>query len=172
MMGERVRRLDPSDYREAYDEWVVRIGQMHEHPAPRVNPTAVLTRPSTPMSAWRVGLLTTAGAYLDGQQPFDVADPHGDASWRRIPHDSDLAAIRFAHSHYDTARAEQDPNVVLPIGPLASLVDDGTIAAAADVHVGMMGWNPDPTLVVERAAPAIVDHFARQQVDVVVMSPG
>ncbi len=167
-----MRRIDPASLRDDYDAWVVRIGEMHAGTAPRVNPSAVLHRPDTPMSQWRVGLLTTAGAHVDGQDPFDVTDPHGDASWRVIPDDVDLRSLRFSHSHYDTSRAEQDPNVVLPIEPLRTLAAEGTVGSASPVHVGLMGWNPDPTDVAGVTAPAVVDLFARAHVDVVVMSPG
>lgn len=165
-------RLDPDVLREQYADWQGRIAQMHEHARPVSNPSVALHRPSTPISQWRVGLLTTAGAYVDGQPPFDVADPHGDPGVRLIPDDTPPEALRFAHSHYDTTRAEDDPNVVLPIGPLHDLVRDGEVGAASAVHVGMMGWNPEPSRVVDEAAPAVVETFRGADVDVVVMSPG
>jgi D-proline reductase (dithiol) PrdB len=167
-----VTRLDPDDLREQYADWRDRIAQMHDHARPVTNETVSLHRPTTPMAAWRVGLLTTAGAYLEGQPPFDVADPHGDPSIRLIPGDAEPARFRFAHSHYDTTRAEDDPNVVLPIGPLHDLVADGEVGAVSPVHVGMMGWNPDPARVIAESAPAVVEAFAGADVDVVVMSPG
>ncbi|MEX0952384.1 MAG: glycine/sarcosine/betaine reductase selenoprotein B family protein [Nitriliruptoraceae bacterium] len=164
--------LDPDALREAYEDWKVRIGQMHDHANPQRNETADLHHPAKPRSRWRVGLLTTAGAHVDGQEPFDITSPHGDASLREIPDDVAMSDIRFSHGHYDTTRAEDDPNVVLPIEPLRALVDDGDIGSASPVHVGMMGWNPDPTDVIRSGAPAVVDMFASHDVDVVVMSPG
>lgn len=166
------RRLDREELRDRYRDWLQRIERMHEHVAHTTNPEALLHRPTGAPSSWRVGLLTTAGAYVEGQEPFDVTDPHGDPSIRPIPDDVDLATIRFAHSHYDTTRAEDDPNVVLPLDPLHSLVDGAEVGSAAPVHVGMMGWNPDPSRVVSEAAPAVVELFRQARVDVVVMSPG
>lgn len=165
-------RLDRTALSESYAAWVGRIAQMHEGTAPAVNDEAVLTRPTVPRDQWRVGLLTTAGAYVEGQPAFAIDDPHGDASIRVIPDDVDPAQLRFAHSHYDTTQAESDPGVVLPIGPLHAMVADGEIGAASPVHVGMMGWNPDPERVIRHAAPSVVEVFTEAAVDVVVMSPG
>lgn len=165
-------RLDPDDLRERYASWRARIAAMHEHAAPTSHEHVSFHRPAGPPSGWRVGLLTTAGAYVDGQAPFDVADPHGDPSIRLVPDDVPPRDIRFAHSHYDTTRAEDDPNVVLPIGPLGALVADGEVGAASPVHVGMMGWNPDPARVIAETGPQVVETFVGVGVDVVVMSPG
>ncbi len=164
--------LDPDRLRQDYEDWKVRISQMHEHAHPRRNETADLHRPSTPRAQWRVGLFTTAGAHVAGQEPFDITSPHGDASLREIPDDVAMEDIRFAHSHYDTTRAEDDPNVVLPIEPLRALVEAGDVGSASPVHVGMMGWNPDPTELIASGTAAVVDVFASHDVDVVVMSPG
>lgn len=165
-------RLDPDELRARYADWRDRIAQMHEHAAPLSNPDVSFKRLSTPPSAWRVGLFTTAGAHVDGQEPFDVTDPHGDPTIRIIPDDVDMAQIRFAHSHYDTSRAEHDPNVVLPIEPLRAMVADGEVGASSPRHVAMMGWNPDPARVIDETGPQVVDAFIGTGVDVVIMSPG
>lgn len=164
--------LDEADLAARYADWLVRIEQMHEDARPLTNPEPAFTALARPLAEARVGLLTSAGAYVDGDRPFDVADPHGDPSFRVIPGDVELRRLRFAHSHYDTSRAELDPNVVLPIEPLRALAADGTIRAAASLHVGMMGFNPDPRRIVAESAPRIAELFARDRVDVVVLSPG
>ncbi|HKI93086.1 MAG TPA: glycine/sarcosine/betaine reductase selenoprotein B family protein [Gaiellaceae bacterium] len=164
--------LDADDLAGRYADWLVRIEQMHQDARPLANPEPAFTTLSRPLAEARVGLLTSAGAYLDGDTPFDVEDPHGDPSVRVIPGDVDPSQLRFAHSHYDTTRAEQDPNVVLPVGPLGALVADGAVGATASLHVGMMGFNPDPRRIAAESAPRVVELFAADGVDVVVLSPG
>ena len=164
--------LDADDLAGRYADWLVRIEQMHQDARPLPNPEPAFTTLAKPLAEARVGLLTSAGAYLDGDAPFDIADPHGDPSFRIIPGDVDPSRLRFAHSHYDTTRAEQDPNVVLPVEPLRALVADGVVGAAASLHVGMMGFNPDPRRIAAEFAPRVVELFARDRVDVVVLSPG
>jgi D-proline reductase (dithiol) PrdB len=167
-----VGSLDPDDLGRRYADWLVRIEQMHQDAWPLTNPEPAFAPLRLPLAEARVGLVTSAGAYCDGDRPFDVDDPHGDPTFRVIPGDADPSEIRFAHSHYDTARAEQDANVVLPLGPLRALVADGTVGSAASAHVGMMGFNPDPRRIASESAPRIVDLFGRDRVDVVVLSPG
>lgn len=157
---------------ERYADWVVRIGQMHRDARPLANAAPAFTPPARPPAEARVGLLTTAGAYVDGDAPFDVASHEGDPSFRLVPADVDVRRLRFAHSHYDTSRAEQDPNVVLPVERLRELVADGVVGSTASVHVGMMGFNPDPRRLVAESVGRVVDVFAGDGVDVVVLGPG
>jgi D-proline reductase (dithiol) PrdB len=164
--------LDADDLARRYADWLVRIEQMHRDVWPLPNPEPAFALLQRPLAEARVGLLTSAGAYPDGDEPFDIADPGGDPSFRVIPGDTEPAALRFAHSHYDTSRAEADPNVVLPLEPLRALVRDGVVGSAAPSHVGMMGFNPDPRRVAAETAPRIVDLFRADAVDVVVLSPG
>ena len=164
--------LDRAAYAERFADWLVRIEQMHTGARHVANVETAFAPLAKPLAEARVGLLTSAGAYVEGDEPFDVDDPHGDPGFRTIPDGVELERIRFAHSHYDTTRAEADPNVVLPIEPLRALVADGVVGAAAAEHVGMMGFNPDPARLVEESAPAVAAHFAAQETDVVVLSPG
>jgi len=164
--------LDAADLAGRYRDWLVRIEQMHQGARAWTNPEPAFTRLQVPMSQARVALLTSAGAYLEGQDAFDVADPHGDPSFRLLPGDVDLGRLRFAHSHYDTARAEQDPNVVLPLDRLRELAADGAVGSVAAAHVGMMGFNPDPARLVEESAPRIADLLREEGVDVALLTPG
>jgi D-proline reductase (dithiol) PrdB len=164
--------LDAADLGERYADWLARIEQMHQNARALPNAVPAFSTLDKPLARATVGLLTSAGAYPHGEVPFDVADPHGDPTVRTIPGDIDVADLRFAHSHYDTTRAEADPNVVLPLDPLRALVAEGVVGAAAARHVGMMGFNPDPRRVATESAPQVVELFRRDAVDVVLLSPG
>lgn len=164
--------LDRNDLESRYRDWLVRIEEMHQNPRALSNPRPAFSPLTRPLHSARVALLTTAGAYVDGDTPFDVADPDGDPSFRVIPSETDVSRLRFAHSHYDTARAEQDPNVVLPIEPLRALVQAGVVGEASPHHIGMMGFNPDPRRLVRDWIPKVVRLLLSDKVDVVVFSPG
>lgn len=164
--------LDEGDLAARYADWLERIERMHQDARALANPSPAFTRLRVPLAQARVGLVTSAGAYVEGDEPFDVASPHGDPSVRVIPGDVELARLRFAHSHYDTARAAHDPNVVLPLEPLRALARDGVIGSVSPVHVGMMGFNPDPRRVRDESAPVVADLFVDASVDVVLLSPG
>ena len=116
--------------------------------------------------------MTTAGAHLTTQEPFHVETVAGDSSHRILPDDLDPADLRFTHTHYDTSSAEEDPNCVFPIDRLHELVERGRIGEASPVHIGMMGFNPDPTPIKDELAPRVAGILADAEVDVAIMVPG
>lgn len=164
--------LAAADLAERYADWLVRIEHMHDDARALPNPAPAFARLRRPLAESRVGLLTSAGAYVEGDEPFDVDDPHGDPSFRVIPGDVDLSRLRFAHSHYDTTRAEADPNVVLPLDPLRALARDGVVGEVAPLNVGIMGFNPHAHRVADESAPQVAELFVEAAVDVVLLSPG
>jgi len=127
---------------------------------------------SKPLAESRVALLTTAGAHLSDQEPFHTATVAGDSTFRVIPNDAAAASLRFSHTHYDTTSAEADRNVVLPIDRLTELVDSGRIGEASPIHIGMMGFNPDPTPIAKETGPAVAAALNEAGVDVAVLAPG
>jgi D-proline reductase (dithiol) PrdB len=84
----------------------------------------------------------------------------------------DLSRLRFTHTHYDTSSAQQDPNVVFPLHRLHELVEQGRIGSSSPVHIGMMGFNPDPTGVADEMAPAVAGILLEAEVDVAILVPG
>ena len=88
-----------------------------------LNPLAV------PLRAARVAFVTTAGAHLPDQAPFDLAAPAGDPSYRAFPVATPLAELALSHRGYDTRRAGADKNVVLPLDHLRAAAAAGRIGA-------------------------------------------
>ena len=167
-----MKSVEIEDLAAPYSAWLERIEKTHHGANHRINPATAFVPLTKPLSESTMALVTTAGAHLDDQEPFHVETSAGDASWREIPHDVDLARLRFTHTHYDTAPAEIDPNVVLPINRLLEAVGAGRVGAAAPFHIGMMGFNPDPSEIADRTAPAVADRLAEAGVDVALLVPG
>ena len=157
---------------EKYEQWVEFIARTHHGSHPRKNDVIPFTPLQRPLSESRVALLTTAGVHLDDQPPFNTATVDGDHGHRIIPDDVDLTRLRFSHTHYDTSSAEQDPNVVLPIDRLHELVEQGRLGSAAPFHIGMMGFNPDPSGVADELAPEVARLLVEAEVDVALLVPG
>lgn len=167
--------LDPMDtggLQQKFDEWIEFIERAHHGTNPRINETRSFAPLVKPLAESRLALLTTAGAHLDDQDPFHVETVAGDSSHRILPDDLDPARLRFTHTHYDTSSAEQDPNCVFPIDRLHELVEQGRVGEASPVHVGMMGFNPDPTPIKDDLAPRVAEMLHDAEVDVAVMVPG
>lgn len=164
--------LDPADHAEGYRKWVEYIAHNHHAANPLTVETQQFTPLAKPLAESRVALVSSAGVHLDDQEPFHIATVAGDPSFRELADDLDPSRLRFTHTHYDTKSAEADPNVVFPIDRLHEAVADGRIGSASPVHVGMMGFNPDPTPIAEVSAPAVAELLADEGVDVVVLVPG
>lgn len=126
------------------------------------------------LSQIRVGLVTTTGIYMDGQEPFDVDAALGDSTYKVIPYDIDVSSLRIAHTHYPHARAEKDINVIFPVERLRELVEEGAIASLSadfysygfDLHVKEL---VDPAI---GSAHEIAKAYEENGVDVVLITPG
>jgi len=167
--------LDPIDaggLQQKFDEWIEFIERAHHGTNPRTNETLSFAPLVKPLADSRLALLTTAGAHLDDQEPFHVETVAGDSSHRILPDGLDPSRLRFTHTHYDTSSAEQDPNCVFPIDRLHELVDQGRVGEASPVHIGMMGFNPDPTPIKDELAPRVAQVLHDAEVDVALVVPG
>lgn len=167
-----LKPMDTTGLQEKFDDWLVFVEKSHHGSNPRSNPGTAFTRLTKPLSESRMALVTTAGAHLDDQEPFHVETVAGDHTYRILPDDMDPSHLVFTHTHYDTAPAMQDPNCVLPIDRLHELVERGRIGSASPIHIGMMGFNPDPTPIAEKLAPQVVELLHDAEVDVALMVPG
>ena len=164
--------IDPDGLQEKFDGWIEFVARGHDGSNPRINESRAFTPLEKPLAESRLALLTTAGAHLADQAPFHVETTAGDHTYRLLPDDLDTSRLRFTHTHYDTASASEDPNCVLPIDRLHELVDAGRIGEASPVHVGMMGFNPDPSPVQDVLAPQVVEVLHDAEVDVALVVPG
>lgn len=164
--------IDRHGLDEEYRQWLDRIETTHHGVRHQVEASPAFTALRRPLSEARVALVTTAGAHLDDQLPFHTDTVAGDHSWRIISDDADLARLRFSHTHYDTSSAELDPNVVFPLDRLHELVDSGRIGGTSPIHVGMMGFNPDPGLIIDVTGPAVASLLVDAEVDVAILVPG
>lgn len=164
--------LDPSAYAGKYEKWIELITHNHQASNPRAVERQRFTPLAKPLSESKVALVGSAGVHLDDQQPFHVETVAGDPTYRLLPDGLDPSRLRFTHTHYDTSSAMADPNVVFPIDRLHEAVAEGRIGSTSSVHIGMMGFNPNPDPIADETAPAVTEILTREEVDVVVLVPG
>lgn len=120
----------------------------------------------------RLIFITSAGAYLrDAQAPFDAASPVGDYTIRSFPADTPLNELAYAHTHYDHAMIDADPQVALPLGHLQSLVDTGKVGELSASLVSVMGYQPDSARVVDETIPPILELVDREKPDAALLAP-
>lgn len=126
-----------------------------------------------PLTEAVVGLVTTAGFFLRGQDPFDMDASKGDASYRVLPRDLDVASLRIAHTHYPHERVEQDVNVVFPVERLREVAEEGGIAALAP-RLFSFGWSNLTKELIEPpggTAHQVARSLREDGVDAVILTP-
>lgn len=141
---------------------------------PRLNlaedPVPWATPPTSVRSA-RFCLVGSGGLYLPDQPRFEDGAIRGDFSWRALPVDTDLAATRIAHEHYDHTAAEADRNAAYPLDRLRELAAAGEIGGLTPTHFSFMGYIPDWVGVIERLAPALAEQVVAQRPDAAILVP-
>ena len=136
------------------------------HEATDTPPWARLAKP---LSECRVGMMTTAGTYVAGQEAYFYKD---DTSHRLIPSDTPVENLRFSHlTENYLPDARRDPNCAFPIEPLRKLADDGVIGGLAENFFSCMGAVYSKRRVDEEVAPTIYEAFAAEGVDVAYLVP-
>ncbi len=129
--------------------------------------------PRGPLSELRVAVVTSAGFYRPGLDlPFRPI-LGGDASWRALPADVDLSALRLGQvSHsFDRRALKADPASGFPVPHVAALAAAGIIGAVAPRHVSVNGSILAAGRLVKQTGPAIADLLAQDQVDLALFVP-
>lgn len=109
----------------------------YDTPSPRV-------AGGKPLRRSRVGLVTTGGARVRSQPPFDTVSPYRDASLRVVPSDMSIRDIRFNHAGYNTRFAYRDPDVVFPLGLLRRYVERGRVGSLR--RAATQSWRTHATM--------------------------
>ena len=120
-----------------------------------------------------VALITTGGVHLPNQQPFDMDNPDGDATYREIPGEIDPAGITITHKYYDHTDADVDLNVVFPLGHFQALARQGVIGRPAPRHFGFMGHiDADQVSILNgTTAPEVAAKLREDGVDFAFLTP-
>src|SRR5215510_10811510 len=74
-----------------------------------------------------LALISSAGAYIDGTDPFDISSANGDLSFREIPIEVEASDLKFAARGYDRTAVQKDINSELPVERLLEFEKNGII---------------------------------------------
>jgi D-proline reductase (dithiol) PrdB len=129
-----------------------------------------------PLRDCTIALISTAGVARNDDQPFDQERERrnpwwGDPSFRVIPLGTTEREVRIYHLHIDPRFGEADLDVVLPTRRLSELAHAQVVGQAASKHYSLMGYILDPTVLVEKTAPAIADSMRADHVDAAALVP-
>lgn len=125
--------------------------------------------PSKPLAESKLGMISTAGTYVQGQVAYHYKD---DTSIRAIPNDTPMHRIRFSHimENY-LVEARQDPRTVFPAEVLAKLNADGVIGDLADDYYSCMGGIYSQKRVTAELIPNLTEAIAKNDVDLLLLVP-
>jgi len=127
-----------------------------------------------PLAESCLAIVSTAGFYLEDDEPFDIDSARGEAGFRTIPSNFDQEKLKIAHTHYPHARVKEDINVLFPIDRLRELEKVKVIGKLAP-NFYSFGFGGD--LVQEfigesnGSAHQLVQKLKADQVDGVLMIP-
>jgi D-proline reductase (dithiol) PrdB len=124
-----------------------------------------------PLKSARVAFVTTSGAHLVDQAPFDITAATGDPSFRAFPSTTPLEDIQLSHRGYDTRRASADKNVVLPLDHLRAEASEGRIGGLTPTVYSFMGYIADTAPLLEETAPQVAARLVSDDADLVLLGP-
>jgi len=146
---------------------------------------APFTSMSKPVSEAKIGLLTTSGHFIAGDdpQPFGVEDMSQTEALSRIsdflkaepvlsviPVDIAREKLRVRHGGYDIRAAQSDYNTVLPIDRMIELEKEGEIGRVLDNAYSFVGATAQKQLINE-SGPQWAEMFKAKGVDGMILVP-
>lgn len=131
------------------------------------------TKLNKPLPECKIVLFTTGGIHLKSDEAFDMDDPHGDSSFRRIPHDVSPGDLTIKHKYYDHRDADRDPNLILPFEVLRRLQAEGRVGPSNKYHYSFMGHIEEPHLtnLIQKSAVDAAKEVKQQKVDIALLVP-
>jgi D-proline reductase (dithiol) PrdB len=126
------------------------------------------------LSKATIAIVTAGGVHhRHDQEPFNILDDLGDLSYRVINPEIEVADLMVTHNHYEHFDADEDINVVFPLGILRQLQAEGFIGGIAKKHIGFMGYTMRLKDLYEQTAPQIAEEIDKgSRADVVVLTGG
>ena len=153
-------------------------------PSPHTYPTGPFTPTAMPVAGSTVGLITSSGHFVEGDdpEPFGVRGMTQDEAVDRIgeflkekpelsqiPSNTPGDQLVVRHGGYDVTSAERDPNVAFPIDRLSEAQAAGRIGAVTQTYFSFPGATAQGRL--KRELPGWLDRFAEEQADVFLLVP-
>ncbi len=131
------------------------------------------TTPNTPLkkplNECSVALITTAGFYINGQQPY----VNNDCSYREIPNSIDTQELKIGHKSvaYDKADTKTDANLVFPLDRFRELENEDKIGSLNYRHFSFMGSISKPKRLITETSPEVAQMLKEDGVEVAFLTP-
>lgn len=131
--------------------------------------------PFTPMRRalplTNLGLISSAGAYIDGTIGFDLEAKDGDLSFKEIPIEVEAEDLKYSAKGYDPSDVIADRNCQIPIERLLGYEANSVIGNLNNVWWSLSSYIPNAARVAKELAPRIADRLQEQQVNAALLVP-
>lgn len=163
------------EWRKQYAGWLAKPGAAGETVGDDypfvVNARAPFVPARRALPMLNLALISSAGAYIDGTEHFDVNAPGGDTSVREIPIQVQARDILFGARGYDPRFVRQDINSQVPIDRLLEFADNGVIGQLNPVWWSFCGFIPDAERLVDKLLPGLIERLERYEVQAALLIP-
>ena len=165
---------DVEDWQRRYDSWRERAGAAADiddnYPFVK-NRRAPFTPARRALPMLNLALISSAGAYIDGTEPFNTAAPDGDLQFKEIPIEVEAEDLRFAARGYDPAAVAKDINAQIPIERLFEFENNGIIGQLNPIFWSLCGYIPNAALLVQEVSAKLVERLVRHEVQAALLIP-
>jgi D-proline reductase (dithiol) PrdB len=131
--------------------------------------------PFTPMRRalpmLNLALISSAGAYIDGTEPFDLESKDGDMDLREIPVEVGAEDLRYAAKGYDPAGVMADRNCQIPIERLTEYENNAVIGALNNVWWSISSYVPNAQRVADEMGPRLAERLQRYETQAALLIP-
>jgi D-proline reductase (dithiol) PrdB len=118
-----------------------------------------------------LALVSSAGAFIDGTEPFDETAAAGDLTFREIPIEVEAEDLKFTVRGYDSSAVRQDINSQVPVERLEEFSSNGIIGQLNPVWWSFCGFIPDAASMTEELIPKLVERIRRYEVQAALLIP-
>lgn len=118
-----------------------------------------------------LALISSAGAYIDGMEPFDITSKGGDHDFREIPIEVEAADLRYAAKGYDPTAVQIDRNSQIPVDRLLEYQANAVLGRLNECWWSLSSYIPDAAAVAGEIAPKLADRLKRYEVQAALLIP-
>ena len=118
-----------------------------------------------------LALISSAGAYIDGAEPFDLEVRDGDLQFRELPIEIEASDLRYAARGYDPKYVKEDRNSQIPIDRLLEYQGNAVIGRLNEVWWSLSSWIPNARRVADELAPSIAERLHRYGTQAALLIP-
>ena len=118
-----------------------------------------------------LALISSAGVYIDGTEPFDTGNADGDMTIREIPTEVHPRDLQFAARGYDDQFVRADINAQLPLTRLLEFEANRVIGQLNSVFWSFCGYITDAATFAESALPKLIDRLSYYDVQGALLIP-